>query len=165
MRFAAIDFETACYQRDSACSVGIVVVEQDRIVDRFHELIRPPTSEFVFTHIHGITWADVRNAPSFGTLWPKLQKQLPRIEFFAAHNAAFDRGVLASCCETHGLPQADAPFVCTVSMARKMWGLRPTRLPDVCAHLGIDLVHHDAASDAEACARIVIAARREGWRP
>jgi DNA polymerase-3 subunit epsilon len=32
-------------------------------------------------------------------------------------------------------------------------------LPNVCSYLGIPLDHHNAASDAEACARIVLAAR------
>lgn len=35
-------------------------------------------------------------------------------------------------------------------------------LPDVCARLGIELNHHDALSDAEACARIAIAAGMGG---
>ena len=42
-------------------------------------------------------------------------------------------------------------------MARRAWNLRPTKLPDVCRHLGITLNHHDALSDALACAKIVIA--------
>ena len=52
------------------------------------------------------------------------------------------------------------PFVCTMQLARQTWGVRPTRLPDVCRFLGIPLQHHDALSDAEAAARIVIAARK-----
>ncbi|MFA5187667.1 MAG: exonuclease, partial [Patescibacteria group bacterium] len=38
----------------------------------------------------------------------------------------------------------------------------PTKLPDVCRRLKIPLNHHDAASDAEACARIVMAAMQDG---
>lgn len=45
-----------------------------------------------------------------------------------------------------------------MKLARRTWGLRPAKLPDVCRHLGIGLRHHDALSDAEACARIVLAA-------
>ena len=33
-RFAAIDFETANNARDSACAVGVVIVEDGRSVDR-----------------------------------------------------------------------------------------------------------------------------------
>ena len=43
--------------------------------------------------------------------------------------------------------------------ARRVWGVRPTKLPDVCRYLGLSLTHHDALSDAEAAAQIVIAAR------
>ena len=50
-------------------------------------------------------------------------------------------------------------FVCTVKLARQTWGARPNNLVAVCRRLGIGLEHHDAGSDAEACARIVIAAR------
>jgi len=34
-------------------------------------------------------------------------------------------------------------------------------LPDVCRHLGLPLQHHNALSDAEACANIVLAAVSE----
>lgn len=39
--FAAIDFETANGRRSSVCSVGIVVVRNGEIVDRFYSLIQP----------------------------------------------------------------------------------------------------------------------------
>ena len=57
------------------------------------------------------------------------------------------------------MPVPDLRFECRMKMARDAWGLRPTKLPDVCQHLGIPLRHHDALSAAEACARIVLAAR------
>ncbi len=68
---------------------------------------------------------------------------------------------LAACCALAGLPAPRLPFVCTVDLARKQWNLRPTKLPDVCRFLGLDLDHHHAQSDAEACARIVMAAVAE----
>jgi DNA polymerase-3 subunit epsilon len=163
-RFAAIDFETASYGRDSACAVGVAVVEDGRIVERVYELIRPPSREFVFTHIHGLTWDDVQAAPRFDEVWAGIGRTLEGVAFLAAHNAPFDKGVLGACCATYRLAAPALPFVCTVRLARTRWEVYPTRLPDVCRHLGIALRHHQADSDAEACARIVIAAQREGWR-
>jgi len=162
--FAAIDFETANYSPDSACAVGLVDVQGIRIVRREHYLIRPPDRQFVFTYIHGITWEDVRHAPAFDELWPALQALLADVDFLAAHNASFDRRVLESCCRTYGLRQPSQAFLCTVKLARALWGVYPTKLPDVCRHLNIPLQHHQADSDAEACARIVIAARKAGWQ-
>ena len=46
MNFVAIDFETADYQRDSACAVALVRVESGKIVAREHRLIRPPRRTF-----------------------------------------------------------------------------------------------------------------------
>ncbi|QKT03539.1 3'-5' exonuclease [Ectothiorhodospiraceae bacterium 2226] len=163
-RFAAIDFETACYRADSACAVGIVIVEDGRIVERLYQVIRPPTRWFSFTHIHGLTWADVQDAQAFDAVWEGMAQALEGIAFFAAHNAPFDRGVLAACCTRYGLPAPAPEFVCTVRLARAQWNVRPTKLPDVCRYLGIRLNHHHAGSDAEACAQIVIAAQQEGWR-
>ena len=40
---------------------------------------------------------------------------------------------------------------------------RETQL--ICRHLGIPLNHHDPASDADACTRIVLAAEEAGWHP
>jgi DNA polymerase-3 subunit epsilon len=162
-RFAAIDFETANNARDSACAVGVVIVERGRIVDRLVELIRPPSPSFLFTHIHGLSWHDVKDAQRFDAVWAGLARELAGVEFLAAHNAPFDKGVLRACCETYGLAAPQLPFICTVQLARAQWDIRPTRLPDVCNYLGIDLQHHQADSDAEACARIVMAAQAGGW--
>ncbi|MDH4276415.1 MAG: 3'-5' exonuclease [Gammaproteobacteria bacterium] len=163
-RFAAIDFETANYNGDSACAVGIVIVEDGLIVDRLYELIRPPSQQFVFTYIHGLTWQTVQHAPRFDAVWSGFSEALTDIDFFAAHNAPFDKGVLRACCATYAMTTPAQPFVCTVTLARAQWNIRPTKLPNVCRFLGIPLRHHQADSDAEACARIVIAAQEEGWR-
>ena len=162
-RFAAIDFETANNARDSACAVGVVIVERGRIVDRLYALIRPPSREFLFTHIHGLSWHDVKAAQRFDTVWAEMARALAGVEFLAAHNAPFDKGVLGACCESYDLAVPVQPFVCTVRLARAQWDIRPTKLPDVCGYLGIDLRHHQADSDAEACAQIVIAAQAAGW--
>lgn len=158
--FVAIDFETADHLRDSACAVALVRVERGRIVRREHRLLRPPRRTFAFTHIHGISWPMVASAKTFAEEWPTLSGMLDGAAELWAHNASFDRSVLSACCSAAGLSPPEQPMRCTVQLARAQWNLRPTTLPDVCRHLGIELVHHDAASDAEACARIVVAARQ-----
>jgi DNA polymerase-3 subunit epsilon len=163
--FTAIDFETADHGADSACALALVHVEGTEIVGRDLFMIRPPRARFVFTYIHGITWSHVRAEPSFAEHWAEIAARLAGATFLAAHNAPFDRGVLAACCAAAGVEPPALDFRCTVQLARRAWrkdGLLRANLPAVCAHLGIALNHHDPASDAEACARIVIAARRAG---
>jgi DNA polymerase III subunit epsilon len=158
--FVALDFETADYSPDSACALGLVRVENHRIVERTYSLIKPPRKKFVFTYLHGITWEDVAHQPSFAELWPSYSPMLEGIDFLAAHNASFDRSVLHKCCVAAGLEPPTIPFRCTVQLARQTWNIKPTKLNNVCDHLGITLKHHHAASDAEACALIVIAAHQ-----
>jgi len=160
--FVAIDFETADHSADSACAVGLVRVEDLKVVHRETVLIRPPRPYIVFSYLHGITWAMVKDAPVFKDVWTQVAPMLEGVKFLAAHNATFDRRVLATCCEAAGLAVPELPFVCTVQIARRKWSIHPTNLPAVCRRLGIGLIHHDAGSDAEACARIVIAAAFPG---
>jgi DNA polymerase-3 subunit epsilon len=156
--FAAVDFETANSSRTSACALAVVRVEGNRVVRRLTTLIRPPTARFEFTHLHGIRWTDVKAKPPFRTAWRSVADLLDDVDFLAAHHAVFDKGVLGACCHQGRTRIPRAQFVCTVKLARLRWGIYPTRLPDVCEYLDIRLKHHDPLSDAEACARIVLAA-------
>ncbi|VTT99171.1 exonuclease : DNA polymerase III epsilon subunit-like 3'-5' exonuclease OS=Cyanobium gracile (strain ATCC 27147 / PCC 6307) GN=Cyagr_1089 PE=4 SV=1: RNase_T [Gemmataceae bacterium] len=156
--FVAIDFETADNGADSACAVGLVRVEGRAIVAREKVLVRPPRERVLFSWLHGITWDMVKDAPAFCEAWQRLAPRLDGVEFLAAHNAPFDRRVLHACCEAGNVPPPPHPFVCTVQIARRHWGLKPNDLASVCRRLGIGLVHHDPLSDAEACARILLAA-------
>jgi DNA polymerase III subunit epsilon len=163
MKIVAIDFETANYSANSACALGVAVVENERITRRGYRLIRPPQNDFVFSYIHGITWGDVRHKPSFIKVWDSVADLLEGADFFVAHNASFDRRVLASCFATAGRKPASPPFICTVRIARSLWKFRPASLDNVCAQLGISLRHHHAESDALACATIALRAMKEGF--
>ena len=155
-KFIAIDFETAGYGRDSACAVGLARVEDGRITATAYRLIRPPSPGMLFTEIHGLTWEDVENEPLFGEIWPELAALFDGIDFIAAHNAPFDRGVLYACCAAAGLEAPPQPFICTVKLSKSELGMKPATLSHVCHHLSIPLKHHNALSDAEACAKIMI---------
>ena len=97
--FVAIDFETADHGPDSACAVGLVRVEDYRVVRREVVLIRPPRPYIHFSYIHGITWPMVAEAPAFADAWSRLTPLLDGAAFLAAHNAGFDRRVLRACCD------------------------------------------------------------------
>jgi DNA polymerase-3 subunit epsilon len=161
-KFAAIDFETADYGRDSACALAVVVAENGVIVDKRYSLIRPPRRDFVFSYLHGITWSDVAKKPTFGEYWPEIKGIFDGVDFIAAHNASFDRGVLTTCCSMDGHSAPENNYLCTMKLARRLWNIYPTKLSDVCRHFTIALNHHEAASDALACAKIVLNASGPG---
>jgi DNA polymerase-3 subunit epsilon len=162
--FTAIDFETANNHAASACSVGLVKVRDGKVVDKAGWLIRPP---FGFddmlewnTRIHGITAADIVDAP----LWADQVDAL--LEFvdgdtLAAHNAGFDMGVLTAAQQVSGLTVPSLSYVCSLRVARKTYHLDSYRLPVAAMAAGFeDFPHHDALADAEACAAIIVHAAK-----
>ena len=160
LTFVAIDFETADHGPDSACAVGLVRVSGTTIVKRKYYLIRPTRRSFFFTPVHGITWEHVRRQPTFEVLWPRIRNLLLGANFIASHSVSFDRRVLESCCRAAKITPPEIPYVCTMKLARRVWDIHPTSLSIVSRYLGLPINHHHALSDAEACARIVVAARR-----
>ncbi len=46
MNFIAMDFETANYQKHSACSLALVMVQDSKIVGEYYTLIQPETEFF-----------------------------------------------------------------------------------------------------------------------
>jgi DNA polymerase III subunit epsilon len=163
MKLVAIDFETADRSADSACAIGIVSIERGMITGKGFQLIRPPRRNFLFSYIHGITWADVQGESSFIKVWDHFVPYWKDADYFLAHNAPFDRKVLTACCLASGRNPPTVPFICTVKVARWHWTFRPANLPAVCTQLGISLKHHDAASDALAFALIALRAMKEGF--
>ncbi len=157
MEFVAIDFETANCHPTSACSLGLAVVQGGRIVERRSWLIRPEPFYFdpFTTAIHGLRTRDVQNAPSFGQLWPEV---FPYLEgsVVAAHHAAFDIGVLRAALKFYQLPLPQLTILCTLLLSRRAFPSAPShRLNAVSSALGISLTHHEAESDAAACAQIL----------
>lgn len=158
--FTAIDFETANGQRNSACQLGIAVISAGKVAMTKSWLIKPPTDYFTFSYLHGITYESVRNEPTFGELWPEIQ---PHIEskIVAAHNAGFDTGVLMATLKTYQLPVPNFYVIDSLQVARRTWPeLKNHKLSTMADYLKVDLQHHDAGSDAVACAEII---RRAGW--
>jgi DNA polymerase III subunit epsilon len=164
--FVALDFETGDFSAASAIALGLVRVERGRVVRRVRQLFRPARVRVRFSEVHGLTWQDLHDKPTFAQAWPTLLPLLEGAAFLAAHNAAFDRGVLEASCAVAGMHPPDLPWVCTVRLARRVLGIAPASLDHVAKTLGFPLTHHEALSDAEACARIVMLARRaiEGGR-
>jgi DNA polymerase III subunit epsilon len=167
LTFAAIDFETANPSSASACAVGVVVVEDERVVERAGWPIRPPAGHDLFTdwniRIHGITPADVAHAAG----WVEQLDDLVAIvgdRPIVAHNARFDVGVIRAACAVTGAGLPPFDYFCSLAIARRTYVLDSYRLPVVADAVGFgDFRHHDALADAEACAAIVLhAANRHG---
>lgn len=156
--FIALDFETANTGPTSVVAIGLVRVDEGVLTHEIREFVRPETTRFTYASLHGIEREDVADASGFADVWRSLEVLLRRSAFIAAHNAKFDQNVLLASCARAQLATPRQSFVCTMGLAREVWGTSPASLPAVCQHLGLPLEHHDPLSDARACAMIVLAA-------
>ncbi len=156
--FTAIDFETATAYHP--CSVGIITVEDGIIVDEFVTLIQPPNNFYnpFNIQVHGIYPRDTANAKTFLEVFPEIERRLKN-RVVVAHNESFDRNVLSKTMALHGLNYEDlnigSRWECTVKIY-KAKGFKPAKLSDCCRIMNIALEHHEALSDARACAKLYL---------
>lgn len=155
--FAAIDFETANNERSSVCSIGIVVIRNGEITDRFYSLINPEPNYYNYwcSQVHGLTSKDTEDAPSFPKVWRQIEPLIEGLPL-VAHNCPFDEGCLKAVFRVYQMDYPDYEFYDTLRASRKSFPYLPNhQLHTVAAFCGYQLdKHHHALADAEACAWI-----------
>lgn len=157
MKYVAIDFETANSKRSSVCEIGIAVVENAQVIKSFSLLVKPQDNYFhsFNSYLHGIDARKVVNEPEFDVIWEQIKHYFINRKMIA-HNAAFDFSVLRSVLDLYGIEHPELEYSCTYQISRKALDLFSYKLNSVCDYLNIDLEHHQAKSDAKACAEIAI---------
>ena len=155
--FAAIDFETANYDRSSVCSVGVIIVRDGEIVDKFYSLIQPEPNYYNYwcTQVHGLCRADTDDAPVFPDVWAQIEPLIEGLPL-VAHNRPFDEGCLRAVFRTYQMDYPEYEFLDTLATSRRLQpDLENHQLQTVAAACGFQMEnHHHALADAEACAWI-----------
>lgn len=148
--FTAIDFETATWAPTSICQVGIVRMEDGIITEKVNELVQPPKNAYYHKNIeiHGIRPEDTLEAPNFEEVWFKI-KHLIVDQVVVAHNANFDVNCLRNSLSFYEIVQPDFEVRCTRVIYRR-------GLAYLSKKYKIRLNHHDAYSDAHACAQLYL---------
>ena len=163
LNFVAFDFETGKNSRESAISLGMVKFVDGKKVDSFYSLICPPVLYIRpdFTDIHGLTIDDVKNAPKFFELWPKIKKFIGDFPL-VAHNSPFDKSVLEATLAWYKLETPNYQYYDTLAIAKKTWpSLENHRLTYLASHFGITYNAHNALDDADTCAKILLIAAEQ----
>lgn len=161
MDFCAIDFETATFDRNSACEVGICVVHDSQVVETKTWLIKPPSFPYFSQRnidVHGILPSDVKDAPTFDEICYEIEEMMYGT-LMIAHNAAFDAGVLRACLNHYGIFTPNINYLCSIQLAKKSWNYLPKYgLKHLAEYHDLTFNHHRAGDDAEVCAKISLLA-------
>ncbi|NTW31167.1 MAG: exonuclease [Bacteroidetes bacterium] len=148
--FTAIDFETSSHKPYSICQVGLVRVENGVITEEIDLLVKPPDNHFhyMFPEIHGITPYKTKDAPAFDKIWHLIKPHIHK-QNVVAHNIAFDKNCLKQVLEYYKLTLPEYQEHCTY----RIYG---ESLDKCCKKHKINLNHHNALSDAKACAELFL---------
>jgi ATP-dependent DNA helicase DinG len=159
MRFAVIDFETTGDQpADEIIQVGLVLIENQAILDRYTTFVKPSRAipEFI-TQLTGITDEMVQDAPA---IEEALMDLLPFLQdsIFVAHHAALDLGFLQKALSGSGYRPFSGRVLDTIDLLRVLFPSLPSlQLSMAAASLGVQLTRaHQADADAEATAELLL---------
>ncbi|MDU4468096.1 MAG: bifunctional DnaQ family exonuclease/ATP-dependent helicase [Streptococcus mitis] len=162
-RYVVVDLEaTSTGSKAKIIQVGIVVIEDGKIVDHYTTDINP--HEPLDAHIKeltGLTDQRLAQAPDFSQVARKIF-DLVEDGIFVAHNVQFDANLLAENLFFEGYELRN-PRVDTVELAQVFFPeLEKYSLPILCRELGISLKHaHTALSDAQATAELLLFLREK----
>jgi ATP-dependent DNA helicase DinG len=157
MKFAVLDFETTGSQpTDEIIQVGLVVIDELQITDRYTSLVKPAAGIPAF--ISGLTGIDdetVKDAPELEEVMVGLQKRLVDC-ILVGHNIAFDLAFLQRALDYCGYSPFSGQVLDTMDLLRIVYPALPSlQLSMVSQSLGVTHERpHQADSDAEATAEI-----------
>lgn len=156
--YAVIDFETTglSAKRDRIVEVAVARVGSNgEIEDEFATLINPEGRDVGPTFIHGITNAQVKNAPTFGDVAPELLGRLSGA-VVVAHNATFEEAFLAGELKRAGMTVAQIPALCTLWLGRQTFATPNYKLGTLARAAGVPLVDkHAALGDVRAVSALL----------
>ena len=155
--YIVFDVETPNRANDRMIAMGITAIKDSKIAANYFSLVDPETHfDYFNTQLTGIDSDKVKGAPNFAELWKKIEPIMSK-GILVAHNAVFDMSVLRSCLRSYGITwKTSAEYLCTVQIGRRVLPDMKHNLNVMCNHYGISLDHHQADSDAHACAEILL---------
>lgn len=121
--FLVLDTETTGLERGEICQIALIDAQGEALL---HTLVKPvgriPSDA---TRIHGITNADVADAPNWGAVSAQLEP-LIRGRDVVVYNAVFDRRMMQQSSEAAKLPRVEwkslARFWCAMDAFAEAFG-------------------------------------------
>ena len=163
----AFDLEMPNRFGDRISAIGISVIEDGAIVRRYYSLVNPECRFDPYAaELTGINATLVADKPTFPELWDDI-KDLLTDEILVAHSAQGDLYVLSNCLSSYGIEWTPTvKCLCTLMMGNVCYpDLESHRLDAMCEALNIELDHHNAGSDADGAAKLLLNYIRNGMDP
>lgn len=161
MNFSVWDIEVVNDLATSIATIGIVGVDNGKIIETAEFHIKPEPFKFDkrMTEVNGLAEKDFVDAPTFPEVWKELSEWFLKYDFCVAHNASFDFGIIRACCDEYKLScRKYFPALDSLTYSRNSNLEVPNhKLETLCEYFNISLDnHHNALCDALATAEIML---------
>ena len=153
--YISVDIENPNTRGNSICSIGIIVVKENKVVDEIYSLINPEDRfDLNNTQITGLSYNDIKNAPNFKDYWNKISGLFDK-NIVVGHNVIYDLNVISKSLERYDIEMPEVNYYCTLKLLKDNMSMESYGLDKVSKYLNIELKeHHNALSDASAAQQI-----------
>lgn len=153
--YICIDIENPNARGNSICSIGIIVVKDNKVINKIYSLINPEDRfDINNSKITGLCYADVKNAPNFKEYWKEIFRLFEE-NIVVGHNIIYDLNVIAKSLDRYDIDMPKVNYYCTLNISKNVLNLESYSLNNICQHLNIILdKHHNALEDSKATQEI-----------
>lgn len=153
--YISVDIENPNARGNSICSIGIVIVKENQIIDKKYSLINPEDRfDINNSKITDLTYADVKDAPTFKEYWESVE-DLFKNNIIVGHNITYDLTVIAKALERYDIEVPKFNYYCTLKLSKNFMDTNNYSLNSLCNILNVKLEnHHNALEDAKASQKI-----------
>ena len=148
--YVVLDLENPNFRQNSICAIGIILVRDNKPVEKIYSLINPEdTFDRINMEITKIAPHMVENSPTLPEFWPKVKDVLIN-NIVVGHNITYDLKLISKSLQRYHIPVPDFRYVCTLSLSRRYLNLPSYKLENIAKQLHIIYNPHNAIEDARA---------------
>lgn len=145
-----MDLENPNFRQNSICSIGVILVRDNKVVEKKYSLINPEDDfDYMNIQLTKIAPHMVQDSPTLKEYWNEIDYLLMD-NVVVGHNITYDLKVLSKSLQRYGMPIPEFDYCCTLSLSRRNLKLPSYKLENIAKKLHIIYNPHNAIEDARA---------------
>ena len=146
--YVSLDIENPNTRGNSICSIGIIVIKNNEVVDKIYSLIDPEDRfDIRNSKINGIDASKVQGSPTFPEFWSEICEILSK-NVIVGHNITYDLTVISNSLIRYGIDVPEFRYYDTLQLSQAHIDLESYKLSSIANKMHVKHDEHNALSDA-----------------
>lgn len=152
--YVVLDLENPNARGNSICSIAIIEVKDNNIVNKQYTLINPEDRfDAINSKITGITGDMVLEYPTLKDYWLEI-KDILEDNIIIGHNVRYDLNVLSKALNRYDIEIPQFKYCCTLELSQEYLSLDSYKLEEIAKFMNFDYNAHIALDDAMAAYKL-----------